>query len=106
MSSTLEAQPRLQARVTSSEIPESEDILATAELLIAGAFVIKDIRIRKVGGRENWRAVVEFPCRPGTGAALGRFFDMAHPISAEAHAAASAAVLAAYRQNPGAFQRP
>lgn len=102
MATTLEELPRLQARVTALDNQESEGILATAELLIAGAFVIKDILIRKTGGRD-WRAVVEFPCRPGTGAALGRFFDTAHPITAEAHAAASAAVLEAYRQGPDAF---
>lgn len=92
--------PRLQARVRPATGPGDDSLLAMAELLIAGAFVIKDIEIRKAGGLD-WRAIVVFPTRPGWGPARGRQFPAAHPITAEALAAARAAVLEAYCHGGG-----
>lgn len=93
--------PKLEARVRPFQdgSGRATRLLAFAELTIAGAFVIKGIRVLK---REEEGAddapFVAFPAEKGKGAAQERWFDVAHPVTAEARAAASAIVLEAYRR--------
>lgn len=72
-------------------------LLAFAELTIADAFVIKGIRVlkREEGGDEPF---VVFPAEKGKGSAGDRWFDVAHPVTAEARAASTALVLERFRQ--------
>jgi DNA-binding cell septation regulator SpoVG len=91
--------PKLDARVRpfvdSSDRPTK--LLAFAELTIADAFVIKGIRVlkREEGGEDPF---VVFPAEKGKGSAGDRWFDVAHPVTAEARAAATALVLERWRQ--------
>lgn len=82
--------PFLEARVVAFS---GDGLLGRAELIIGGAFVIKDILILKAGGMD-WRAEVVFPARRGR----DRDFPIAGAVNPEARRAAEGAVLAAYRR--------
>ncbi len=92
--------PKLDARVRPFEDSSGRPtkLLAFAELTIADAFVIKGIRVLKRAEAGEDEPFVVFPAEKGKGAAADRWFDVAHPVSAEARAAASAIVLEAYRR--------
>ena len=92
--------PKLDARVRPFEDSSGRatKLLAFAELTIADAFVIKGIRVLKRGEPGDDEPFVVFPAEKGKGAAQDRWFDVAHPVTAEARAAASALVLERYRQ--------
>lgn len=89
--------PTLEARIRPYQDASGRQtkLLAFAELVIGGAFVIKNIRVLKPEGDDPF---VAYPSEKGKGAAGERWFDLAHPITAEAYAAASALVLEAYRK--------
>ena len=92
--------PKLDARVRpfmdSSGRPTK--LLAFAELTIADAFVIKGIRVLKRQEAGDDEPFVVFPAEKGKGAAQDRWFDVAHPVTTEARAAATALVLERWRQ--------
>ena len=92
--------PKLEARVRpfqdSSDRPTK--LLAFAELLIADSFVIKGIRVLKRDEPGDDEPFVVFPAEKGKGAAEDRWFDVAHPVTAQARAAATALVLERWRQ--------
>ena len=71
-------------------------LLAFVELLIADAFVIKGIRILKRDEPGNDEPFVVFPAEKGSGAAQDRWFDVAHPLTAEAREASIKAILEQY----------
>jgi stage V sporulation protein G len=92
--------PKLDARVRPFEDHSDRPtkLLAFAELTIADAFVIKGIRVLKREGEgSDGEPFVVFPAEKGKGTAQERWFDVAHPVTAEARAAASALVLERYR---------
>ena len=93
--------PKLDVRVRPFEDASGRPtkLLAFAELVIADSFVIKGIRVLK-RAEENGGddAFVVFPAEKGKGAAQDRWFDVAHPVTAEARAASIALVLERYRQ--------
>lgn len=95
-----EPMPRLEAKVrVYHEIKGKAEVLGFADLVIAGAFVIKDITIlmaRPEAGQGEPAPFVSFPSRKGTGANQDRWFDVAHPITAEARERAKEAILLAY----------
>ena len=92
--------PKLEARVRpfqdSSDRPTR--LLAFAELLIADSFVIKGIRVLKREEPGDDEPFVVFPSEKGKGSAGDRWFDVAHPVTAQARAAATALVLERLRQ--------
>ena len=92
--------PKLDVRVRpfvdSSGRPTK--LLAFAELTIADAFVIKGIRVLKREEPGDDEPFVVFPAEKGKGAAQDRWFDVAHPVTAEARSAATALVLERFRQ--------
>ncbi len=92
--------PKLDARVRPFEDVSGRPtkLLAFAELVIADAFVIKGIRVLKRDEAGNDEPFVVFPAEKGRGAAQDRWFDVAHPVTAEARAASSALVLESYRR--------
>ena len=92
--------PKLDVRVRPFEDNSGRPtkLLAFAELLIADAFVIKGIRVLRREEAGDDEAFVVFPAEKGRGAASDRWFDVAHPLTAEARAAACALVLERYRQ--------
>ena len=92
--------PKLDARVRPFEDASGRPtkLLAFAELTIADAFVIKGIRVLKREEAGDDEPFVVFPAEKGKGAAQDRWFDVAHPVTAQARAAASALVLERYRQ--------
>jgi DNA-binding cell septation regulator SpoVG len=92
--------PKLDARVRPFEDSSGRPtkLLAFAELTIADAFVIKGIRVLKREEAGDDEPFVVFPAEKGKGAAADRWFDVAHPVTAQARAAASALVLERYRQ--------
>jgi DNA-binding cell septation regulator SpoVG len=65
---------------------ESSNLLGVAELVIAEAFVIRGIRILmgEASGDRPAGPFIGFPARKGTGKLEDRYFDIAHPITAEA----------------------
>ena len=100
----METLPKLEARVKPYEDTSgrSTKLLAFAELTIADAFVIRNIRVLKKDEAGSEEFVV-FPAEKGK---VGdRWFDLAHPITAEARAAAAGLILERYRQAKGAAAR-
>jgi stage V sporulation protein G len=91
--------PKLDVRVRPFEDASGRPtkLLAFAELVIADAFVIKGIRVLKRAEEGNDEPFVVFPAEKGKGAAQDRWFDIAHPVTAEARAASIALVLDGYR---------
>ncbi|HAZ08308.1 MAG TPA: hypothetical protein DCZ01_07275 [Elusimicrobia bacterium] len=91
--------PKLEGRVRMFEdvSGRATKLLAFAELVIAGAFVIKGIRVLKKEEAGNDEPFIVFPAEKGKGAAADRWFDLAHPVTAEAHSAASDVILTRYR---------
>src|SRR5271154_262942 len=92
--------PKLDVRVRPFEDASGRPtkLLAFAELIIADAFVIKGIRVLKREEPGNDEPFVVFPAEKGKGAAQDRWFDVAHPVTAEARAVSIALVLERYRQ--------
>lgn len=91
--------PKLEGRVRMFEdvSGRATKLLAFAELVIADAFVIKGIRVLKKEDEASAEPFVVFPAEKGKGAAADRWFDLAHPVTAEARSAASEAILSRYR---------
>lgn len=85
--------PQLEVRVHPHKDTTGNKVklLAFAELAIAGAFVIKSIRIMQGDEREPF---VVFPAEKGKGD--DRWYDIAHPCTPEARLAAVKAILGAY----------
>ncbi|MBI5244795.1 MAG: septation protein SpoVG family protein [Elusimicrobia bacterium] len=100
MEQTIEV-PGLATRIRLYRGPAGKggaQLLGFAELVIAGAFVIKDIRILKVLSKEKDGSVfVSFPSRLQPGGEK-RYYDVAHPITAEAYQEAKDAILSAYEE--------
>lgn len=92
--------PKLDARVRPfvDSSGRATKLLAFAELTIADAFVIKGIRVLKRQEEGQDEPFVVFPAEKGKGAAQDRWFDIAHPVTAEARTAATALVLERWRQ--------
>lgn len=92
--------PKLEGRVRMFDdvSGRATKLLAFAELVIADAFVIKGIRVLKKDEPGNDEPFVVFPAEKGKGAAAERWFDLAHPVTTEARAAASEVILTRYRQ--------
>jgi len=92
--------PKLDARIRPFEDASGRPtkLLAFAELVIADAFVIKGIRVLKRSEPGDDEPFVVFPAEKGKGASQDRWFDVAHPVTAEARAAACALVLERYRE--------
>lgn len=95
----MENLPKLDARVRPYQDPSDRPtkLMAFAELIIADAFVIKGIRVLKKAEGESEPFVV-FPAEKGKGAVADRWFDLAHPVTAEARTAAVELIMAKYRQ--------
>jgi DNA-binding cell septation regulator SpoVG len=101
----MENLPKLEARVRPYQDPSDRPtkLMAFAELYIADAFVIKGIRVLKKAEPGNDEPFVVFPAEKGKGATADRWFDLAHPVTAEARTAAIALIMTKYRQaTPGA----
>lgn len=98
----MENLPKLEARVRlyQDTSGRTTKLMAFAELMIADAFVIKGIRVLKKAEGEDEPFVV-YPAEKGKGATSDRWFDLAHPITAEARTAASGLILERYRQALG-----
>ncbi len=95
--------PRLDARVRlyDDASGRATKLLAFAELTIADAFVIKGIRVLKREDPADDEPFVVFPAEKGKGAAVDRWYDIAHPTTAESRAAASALILERWKQAGG-----
>ena len=109
----MENLPKLDARVRPYQDPSDRPtkLMAFAELMIADAFVIKGIRVLKKaepGIKDGGEAepFVVFPAEKGKGATADRWFDLAHPITAEARNAAIGLILEKYRQLAPAAAAP
>jgi stage V sporulation protein G len=89
--------PKLESKVKLYHSDRGNaEMLGFADVVIAGSFVIKGVRILR--SKESGVPFISFPARKGTGEQEGKFFDIAHPITAEARAAVHDAVLAAYEK--------
>ena len=79
---------------------ERSDLLGFADLAIAGAFVIKGIRIIMSKPREDKPGglFISFPSRKGSGAAQEKYFEIAHPITAQARQVVKEIILKAYEE--------
>lgn len=78
----------------------ASDLLGFAEIVIAGSFVIKGIRILMSKAKDDKpaRPFVSFPAKKGNGAASDKWFEIAHPVTAEARKAVQECVLGAYER--------
>ncbi len=93
------ALPRLEVRVRLFRADaENTELLGFADLVIGGAFVIKGLRVLMGKPREGepGKPFVSYPSRKGFGASAGKYFEIAHPVTAEAREAAKSLILAAY----------
>jgi stage V sporulation protein G len=94
-----QAVPKLETTVKLYREPGGpSDLLGFADVVIASSFVIKGLRIimgkpkdDKPGG-----PFISFPAKKGNGAAADKWFEIAHPITAEARKAVQECVLSAY----------
>jgi len=96
----MEKLPKLDARVRPYQDMSDKPtkLMAFAELMIADAFVIKGIRILKKVEPNDDLPFVVFPAEKGKEATADRWFDLAHPITAEARTAATTLILAKYAE--------
>ena len=78
-------------------------LLAFADLVIGGAFVIRGLKVlmSKETPERPAGLFVGFPSRRGTGDNQDKFFEVAHPISAEARLAVRDLVLRTYEEVSG-----
>lgn len=94
--------PELEVRVRRfDDISENRiQLLAFAELTIAGAFTIKSIRVlaKREGTPEERKPFIVFPAERRKGSLRDRWYDVAHPCSPEARAAALSAITEAYEK--------
>lgn len=91
--------PDLEPRVEVCRTPVAcggVQLLAVADLFIGGAFVIRDIRIREASKDGAEALQVAFPSRRWNGEEK-RCFDIAFPITTEAHRRATIAILQAFQ---------
>lgn len=88
--------PSLEARIKShkDDTDRPTALLAMVDLTIGGAFVIKGLRILARRDGPDRAPFVVWPAEKGKGSNSDRWFDIAHPITAEARAAALAVILA------------
>ncbi len=95
----MENLPKLDARVRpyQDQSGRPTKLMAFADLVIADAFVIRNIRVLKKAEGEGDPFVV-FPAEKGKGALADRWFDLAHPVTLEARTAAIGLILEKYRQ--------
>ena len=105
----MQAQPvslDLEARVKLCSQPlayGSAQLVAFAELVIGGAFVIRDIRILRVAKDGEESTFVAFPSRRwnagDNGAGEGaKYYDVAFPITAQAYQEATGSLLLEYER--------
>jgi DNA-binding cell septation regulator SpoVG len=89
--------PSLEARVKlyRSETGQNQ-LMGFADLIIGGAFVIRGLRILRKTDEEG--AFVAFPSRRGTGEQQDKYFEVAHPITAEARAAVAEIVIEGFKE--------
>ena len=76
----------------------SAQLLGFAELVIGGAFVIRDIRILKVAKEGTESVFVSFPSRRWNGGEEKKFYDVAFPITAESYKQATGVILKAFEE--------
>lgn len=94
-----QAVPKLETTVKLyRDAAGASDLLGFAEIVIAGAFVIKGVRILMGKPKDDKPAgpFLSFPAKKGNGAAADKWFEVAHPITAEARKAVQECVLRAY----------
>lgn len=98
---SVEQLPSLEARVRlyRAESGQSQ-LMGFADLIIAGCFVIRGLRILLSKATEEKPAAlfVAFPSRRGTGDQQDSYFEVAHPTSAEARVAVKDLVLRTYEE--------
>lgn len=90
--------PALEARVRRivDRSTRPTKVVAFAELTIADAFIIKGIRVLQREDPPHEKPFVIFPAERRINAKTDRWYDIAHPATSEARAAAVAVILAAY----------
>lgn len=91
------AGPLLDAKVRIYRSEQNPTLLGFADLVIDGAFVIRGIAIRRTKANPG-EQFVSFPSRKGSGENADKYFDVAHPITAEAHQRATEIILERFRE--------
>src|SRR5437763_671501 len=91
------AGPSLDARIRLYQSEQNPMLLGFADLVIDGAFVIKGIVIRASKDDPSSHMIL-FPSKKGTGANSEKYFDVAHPITTEAHQRAKELILEKYEE--------
>ena len=79
----------------------SAQLIAFAELVIGGAFVIRDIRILRVAKDGEESVFVAFPSRRWNGNGDGdekKYYDVAFPITSQAYQEATGTLLKEYNR--------
>ena len=94
-------EPKLEPRVKVCREPFAScggaKIVAVAELVIYGAFVIRDIRILSVAKDGEETDFVAWPSRRWK-VGEDKYYDVAFPITAEAYREATGCILAAFEK--------
>ena len=95
------ALPKLEARIRLYRAESgASQLVAFADLVVAGAFVIRGLRVlmSKPHAEKEGGLFVAFPSRRGTGEQQDKYFEVAHPITAEARLAVRELVLKLYEE--------
>ncbi|MBI5239962.1 MAG: septation protein SpoVG family protein [Elusimicrobia bacterium] len=98
--------PDLEPRVKVCRQPlayGSAQLLGFAELVIGGAFVIRDIRILKVAKEGEESVFVAFPSRRWHNGGNGdgeekKYYDVAFPITSASYREATGAIMKAFEE--------
>jgi len=98
MEAAVSEMPKMSSRVRVHNAKSGKsELLGFAELVVGGAFVIKDIRIVRTLG-PGGKVFISFPERRGKGASSEEWFGVAHPITAQAYKRAAGVILEAYEK--------
>jgi DNA-binding cell septation regulator SpoVG len=90
--------PGMETRVRLCRVPVEHgrtQLLGFAELVIGGAFVIRDIRILKMEKEGRESVFVSFPSRRRSGEEH-KYYDVAHPITSQAYRQAVDTIIQAF----------
>lgn len=89
--------PSLDARIRLYQSEQNPTLLGFADLVIDGSFIIKGIVIR-ASKEDPANHFVLFPSKKGTGSNSDKYYDIAHPITTEAHQRAKELILEKYEE--------
>lgn len=88
--------PSVTAQITWINTDPDAKRVAAADITIAGSFAVHGLSIMKTGENKHY---VTMPARPNEKHGEKKYYDVAHPITAEMREAVNKAVMGAFSQH-------